>query len=83
MSVHLVRTLVLLYINTLNGEVILKRPAVTIIYKFCLFSCVGVWSDSVSGHLERGKKLLQDGNLPEALEQYNLAVGMLLINNNQ
>ncbi|XP_003390240.1 PREDICTED: dnaJ homolog subfamily C member 3-like [Amphimedon queenslandica] len=52
MSVHLLRTLVLLYINTLNG----------------------VWSDSVSGHLEKGKKLLQDGNLPEALEQYNLAV---------
>lgn len=40
-------------------------------------SSLVVWagSEAVSAHLERGKKLLQDGNLHEALEQYNMAVG--------
>ena len=37
---------------------------------------IGVFGEAVD-HLEMGKKLLQEGNLPEALRHYNMAVCML------
>ena len=42
-------------------------------------SCAGVFGDEgdVNEHLEKGKKLLMEGNLSEALMHYSMAVGTL------
>ena len=37
----------------------------------------GVFGETID-HLEMGKKLLQEGNLPEALKHYSMAVCMFL-----
>ena len=38
---------------------------------------LGAWSSNeVERHLEMGKKFLQEGNLADALQHYNMAVGM-------
>ena len=72
--IRLVQTFLVLFLSLdleFNGMLSLE------VIRTILIINLGAWSsDEVERHLEMGKKFLQEGNLADALQHYNMAVGM-------
>ena len=72
--IRLMQTFLVLFLSLdldFNGMLSMKVICTILIIN------LGAWSsDEVKQHLEMGKKFLQEGNLADALQHYNMAVGM-------